>query len=73
VKRFDPIQKEVATAKLFLGSYAAVRSHWNSLTPYEATTEEWREAGLILGLLRDSLDLVPTSPGSFPEDEDSHS
>lgn len=41
VKSFDPIQRESATFKVFLGSYPAVRSHWRSLDEFDASDYLW--------------------------------
>lgn len=35
VKYFDPVQKEKATVKWFIGSYEATKSHWKTTTPID--------------------------------------
>lgn len=51
VKLFDPDQEEMATAKIFIGSYEKVKSHWNSLTPVGPDQADWEWAEKQLNLL----------------------
>jgi hypothetical protein len=52
VKFFDPVQKEKATVKVFLGMYAQVRSHWRTLTPVRDSDLEQAALDLILRWLK---------------------